>query len=79
MSSWEPSTLVPRVAELQEASRSSDESTKAAQTPRRIVGYRPSLPTRTMDFRHFDFIGAQIDLDDRYVRSVRDRILSDRT
>src|ERR1700745_3029057 len=47
-STWDPSTLEPSVAELQEANSPSDVRRKAAQTLRRIVGYRPRMPTRTI-------------------------------
>src|SRR5262245_56476896 len=58
MSSWEPSTLEPSVAELQDASRSSDARTKPARTARRIVGERTSVPTRTIELDIQNCIGG---------------------
>jgi hypothetical protein len=40
----------PTVAELQEANRTNEVKAKAARTLRRVVRYRPSLPTRTIIF-----------------------------
>jgi hypothetical protein len=45
---WELSVVEPVVAELQETNKPVDSNMKMAQAPRPIVGYRPSLPTRTM-------------------------------
>lgn len=47
-STWDASTLSPTVAELQDASNPSDVRAKMAARPPRIVGQRPTVPTRCM-------------------------------
>jgi hypothetical protein len=57
---WELSVVELVVAELQEINRPVDNSMKMTQTLRPIVGYRPSLPTRTM-FPPFQLYFALMD------------------
>src|SRR5579871_4818432 len=77
MSSWEPSTLEPTVAKLQEDSKNRDVRMKMAEMQRKAIESRPSLPTLTMRLRHSDYWCSPSVVDKLSGPPVREGILSD--
>ena len=77
MSIWEPSTLVPRVAELQDASRSSDEVQRQRKRRDGLLDTGPACRRVPWTFAIPTLVGVtDRSFDDRYVPSVRDRNVS---